>query len=400
MLRLFVKEKSRDRKGAKYKKKNGALSNPISKINDTINMKRRNFFLGFVLLFGMINPEGLAAQRIVQEYKIKNLISDVVIEKFQQINQSVEVYEHREGNRLILVGDSLDILEATKQLELLDARQMMVTIEFMLVEYFHEHNFEWGIDITSGTSGNFGSVNYTPGVQGSNLSFQYNSVAKLTPSFQMNIRALVGNDQAKVLTNPHLVVESGMRANLNIQDRRTIVLETATINGVTTSLQTIEAGISLDITPIPTHDSLIHLTIDGVISEFLPFSNSGEFIVEENSISTQVDVRDGHTLILGGLILEETNTVEGGVPILRNIPLLGNLFKSKREIKNYVERVMYITPYLHPIEDIGRYQDLRKLTPLENEVQTIIEQDPEFLKYENSQKSMRRNRREARKKKD
>jgi type II secretory pathway component GspD/PulD (secretin) len=271
----------------------------------------------------------------------------------------------------------------------------MVTIEFMLVEYFHEHNFDWGIDITSGKTGNFGSANFTPGAQGANLSFLYNAVTKLTPGFQLNLRALVSNGEAKVLTNPHLVVESGRMANLNIQDRRTIVLETATINGVTTTLQTIEAGINLGITPVPTHDSLVHLNIDGRISEFLPFSSSGEFLIEENSITTEVDVRDGHTLILGGLILEETNTVEGGIPVLKRIPLLGNLFKNKREIKNYVERVMYITPYLHPIEDIGRYEELRKMTPLENEVETIIELDPEFLQYEKTKKSVRRNRRAA-----
>lgn len=356
-------------------------------------MKRKHLLIGFVVLLCLTKPPGLAAQRIVEEYKIRNLISDVIIQKFQQINQSVDIYEHKEGNRLIMVGDSLDILLAREQLELLDTKQMMVTIEFMLVEYFHEQNYEWGIDITRGTTGNFGSINYTPGAQGSSLSFLYNSVTKLIPTFEMNLRALVSNGKAKVLTNPHLVVESGKQANLNITDRRTIVLETATINGVTTTLQNIEAGINLSILPIPTHDSLVHLNINGAISEFLPFSNSGEFLIEENSINTEVDVFDGHTLILGGLILEETNTVEGGVPVLKSIPLLGNLFKNKREVKNYVERVMYITPYLHPIEDIGRYEELRKMTPLENEVETIIEQDPEFLQYEKTKKSMRRNRR-------
>lgn len=361
-------------------------------------MKSKHLIVAMMLLSWLIWPEAMAAQRIVQEYKIKNLISDVIIQKFQQINQAVEIYEQKEGNRLIMVGDSADIALAEEQLDLLDAKQMMVTIEFMLVEYFHEHNYDWGIDITNGKSGNFGPTNFTPGAQGSNLSFLYNAVSKLTPSFQVNLRSLVSHDKAKVLTNPHLVVESGKQANLNIKDRRTIVLETATINGVTTNLQTIEAGINLSITPIPTHDSLIHLNISGLISEFLPFSNAGEFLIEENGITTEVDVRDGHTLILGGLILEVTNTVEGGVPVLKNIPLLGRLFKNKREIKNYVERVMYITPYLHPIDGSSRYEQIRKMTPLENEVETIIEQDPEFLKYEKTKKSMRRNRRAARKK--
>ncbi len=359
------------------------------------NLKKiKSICLLFYLLGLSLN---LSAQQTVQEYKIKNLISDVVLQKFEQVNQKVEVYEHKEGNRLIMVGDSSDIALAVQQLEMLDTKQMMVTVEFMLVEYFHEHDFDWGIDITNGTSGNFNGVNYTPGASGKNLTFLYNAVTKLTPNFQFNLKAMVSNDRAKVLTNPHLVVESGKMANLNIKDRRTIILETATINGVTTSLQNIEAGIDLRVTPVPTHDSIIHLQISGVISEFLPFSNSGEFLIEENSITTEVDVRDGHTLILGGLIIENTNILEGGVPILKSIPLLGMLFKNKREIKNYIERVMYITPYLHPITDIGAYQEIRKMTPLENEVEQVIEQDPEFLQYNKSKKTMRKNRKAARK---
>lgn len=338
-----------------------------------------------------------SAQKAVQEYKIKNLLSDVVLQKFEQINQAVQVYEHKEGNRLIMVGDSTDIALAVKQLELLDSRQMMVTVEFMLVEYFHEHDFDWGIDITRGTTGNFNGISYAPGAQEKNLTFLYNAVTKLTPNFQFNLKALVSNDRAKVLTNPHLVVESGKMANLNIKDRRTIVLETATINGVTTTLQNIEAGIDLQVTPVPTHDSLIHLNISGLISEFLPFSNSGEFLIEENSITTEVDVKDGHTLILGGLILEQNNVLEGGVPILKDIPLLGMLFKNKREIKNYIERVIYITPYLHPITDLGSYQQIRQMTPLENEIEKIVERDPEFLQYNKSKKTLRKNRRAARK---
>src|SRR5690606_27987548 len=147
-------------------------------------------------------PLWLSAQQIVQEYKIKNLISDVVFQQFQQINQNVAIYNHKEGNRLILLGDSLDIVTAMKQLELLDTRQLMITIEFMLVEYFHENNFDWGIDITQGTTGNFRDVDFTPGTQGNNLSFIYNALTKLTPSFQVNIRALVANGKAKILTNP------------------------------------------------------------------------------------------------------------------------------------------------------------------------------------------------------
>ncbi len=360
-------------------------------------MKNATLLIAIICSLFWLQPSSqVYGQSIVKEYKIKNLISDVVLRQVQQINQSVSMYEHKEGNRIILVGDSLAIESAIKQLELLDSKQMMITIEFMLVEYFHQNDFEWGIDITRGTSGNFSNASFTPGVNESTNSFLFNAVTKLSPGFQFNLRALVSDDKAKVLTNPHLVVESGKEAELMLKDRRTFVLETATINGITTTLQQIEAGIILNISAVPTHDSLVHLSINGTISEFLPFSNSGEFLIEENSIKTEVDVRDGHTLILGGLIKEQTNIVNGGVPLLKDVPVLGLLFKKKREIKNYVERVMYITPYLHPITELSEYQRIRKLTPLEEKIEQIIERDPEFLKYEKSKKSLRKNRKARR----
>lgn len=346
--------------------------------------------LGCFLLLGFKNV--LPAQQTVVEYKIKNLISDIVLQKFEQIDQDVLILEHKEGNRLVLVGDSIQVEEALLHLNMLDVPQMMISIEFMLVEYFHQRDFNWGIDITNGVSGNFSKIDYTPGASSGELSLMYNAISTLSPNFHVNIRAMVNEDRAKVVTNPHVAVLSGEVANINIIDRRTIVLETATINGVTTTLQNIEAGIQLNVTPVPTHDSLIHLDIAGRVSEFLPFSSSGEYMIEENNIATQVTIQDGQTLIIGGLITEETNVLEGGVPFLRKIPLLGLLFKNKREVKNYVERVMYITPYLHPIENQSEYQYIRKMTPLENTVEQIIEQDPGFLQYDKTKKSMRQNR--------
>lgn len=356
--------------------------------------KLRNPLLLLYVCFGL--PAWLGGQPVVQEYRIQNLLSEVVIEQLKNINSEVNIYDHQEGNRLILTGDSLVVQTALQQLALLDVPQMMVTIEFMLVEYFHENDFEWGIDISNGASGNFNDTKFTPGSSTGELSFGFNAVTKLTPRFHFNLRALINEDRAKILTNPHLVVQSGTQAQLNINDRRKIILETATINGVTTTLQDITAGIQLSVLPVPTHDSLIHLDIQGVISEFLPFSSSGEFLIEENSIQTKVDVRDGETLIIGGLILEETNTLNAGVPVLKDIPLIGLLFKRKREVTNYVERVMYITPYLHPVETLGQYQQLRKMTPFEQQVEQVIETDPGFLQYDTTKKTMRRNRRAAR----
>ena len=65
---------------------------------------------------------------------MKNLISGVVLEKFEQINNDVEIFEHKEGNRLVLVGDSVQIDQAIDELKMLDVPQMMVELRRQIAE--------------------------------------------------------------------------------------------------------------------------------------------------------------------------------------------------------------------------------------------------------------------------
>ena len=89
-----------------------------------IQTMKSTLFLTAILsfLFWLSPPPYLGGQSIVREYKIKNLISGGILQKFQQINQEIEIYDHLEGNRLILVGDSLQIESAMEQLKMLDSR--------------------------------------------------------------------------------------------------------------------------------------------------------------------------------------------------------------------------------------------------------------------------------------
>ncbi|MEM7371416.1 MAG: type II and III secretion system protein [Bacteroidota bacterium] len=329
-------------------------------------------------------------QVIIQEYKVQHLVSEDAMQLLQSVNPEITIINHKGSNRLILKGEFEALDAALRELEILDQEKLMVNIEFMLIEYFHDNEFDWGIDITSGTTGNFGQVSYTPGGQGGDVGFNFNSLAKLAPQFHFNLRALINEDKAKVLTNPHLTVEAGQSANIELQDQRTIQLETATINGVTTTLQDITAGINMTIEPTPTYDSLINLKVTGIVSEFLPFSAAGEFVRENNKIQTIVDLKDGETLIIGGMIQETNNVLEGGFPILKDIPGLGLIFKRKSTVKRYVERVIYITPHILSAGDQLDYDIIKGATELEQRVSDGIETDREFIKYKDTRKAYKR----------
>ena len=332
------------------------------------------------------------AGKAIQAYQAQNMVAGNLLTIFKEVNQEVGVHHDKNNNRLILTGAPEEIDFALQQLDILDEQQKMITVEFMLVEYFHDDEFEWGFDIVNGTSGNFNGSRYTPAAKEGVIEFDFKSVAKLMPEFQFNLQALVNSDKAKIVTNPHLAVEAGEKATIDLKDERTIQLETATINGVTTTLQNISAGIELDIEPTMINDDLIKLRMRGFVSEFLPFSASGEFLREANSIQTVVDVKPGETLIIGGMIKEEYNNLNGGVPILKDIPILGYLFKRKRRIKTYIERVMYITPHINYGNTVEDYQKIREKSQLEKDISEMIERDPNFIKYKKTKKAYKKRR--------
>ena len=69
--------------------------------------------------------------------------------------------------------------------------------------------------------------------------------------------------------------------------------------------------------------------------------------IETNKVNTDVDIKDGETLIIGGLIREDRSRREGGIPVLSKIPILGYLFKGVEDRRDYIETVIYITAYSH-----------------------------------------------------
>lgn len=345
---------------------------------------------------------------LVKDYKIKNLTSTEVLEKFKTMGLSVKAFNDVESNRLILTGDKAEVEAATKVLNFLDEEELMVEIEFMLVEYLHGNDLDWSLDVTQGRFGSFNDISLATG-DNTLLNFVYDGVNRLSPSFKLNLKALAGENKAKILTNPHVTSKGGKEATFKLEENFKVLLENvnALTGAVNQQLQDVNAGINLTVTPTPTHGDLVHLIINGEISQFLTVdlsSNEGAFRTETSTIRTEVDVKNGETLIIGGIIREKDIEIDAGLPWLRKIPVLGYLFKRKRVENEYTERVIYITPRIFKPSEVSReeslerYKVLRGMNDLEKDVETEIETDPGLLKYKRTENAYdRRKERRARK---
>ena len=118
--------------------------------------------------------------------------------------------------------------------------------------------------------------------------------------------------------------------------------------GAGNTYQQLQVGIGLQVTPYINQDGLVVMQIDETIDEIsgsISIQNVGAVpTTTSRKLSAEVAVRDGETIILGGFIRNSDNKTSSGVPILRDIPLLGLLFQSKTDSKDRKELLVMMQP--------------------------------------------------------
>ena len=185
------------------------------------------------------------------------------------------------------------------------------------------------------------------------------------------IKALDKKGLSKTLAEPNLVVKSGERGKFVAGQKIPFVTTTiGTTGGSTATVQFEEVGIKLEFAPILLKDGFISLKIDPVeVSTVDPSTptilSQGQFpIINKRSTSTVVDLKEGESLILSGLISSEASRAISKFPILGDIPILGALFRSKNFQNKETELIVIITPLLKKPIAKGEAPDLKAMTTI------------------------------------
>jgi type II secretory pathway component GspD/PulD (secretin) len=152
-------------------------------------------------------------------------------------------------------------------------------------------------------------------------------------------------------------------------------------------IETVDTGISIKATPHviekdtdKTKDIMLDITIE---SSSLGDSIGGNINKNTNKINTNVIMKNNQTLILGGLFQYTQSNTDGGVPLLKDIPLIGFLFSTKSKLLNKSELVFFITPQIITDDMIVSMQNSNKMHYLNS----LDEQKEMFLKQQNVDKS-------------
>jgi type IV pilus secretin PilQ/predicted competence protein len=255
----------------------------------------------------------------------------------------------------LIIKDTQKSIDRVKELvKIMDLAKPQVMIEAKLVEvgttYSESLGIRWGGTFSSQTfpnnvGGNF-SVN-TPTVGAGPATSNAGGAMNLTighansMSVNLSLSALESIGRSKTLSNPKVLTMDNEAAT--IQQGTTFFIPTVSQSGTQTQSQT--ATLSLTVTPKITPDGFVQLKVNATDNSLQPGTAGATAVVNTKSLTTQALVKNGETLVIGGIYRMDDSETSDGVPILSKIPGLGWLFKTKERVgPNIKELLIFITP--------------------------------------------------------
>ncbi|MBU2436475.1 MAG: hypothetical protein KKE55_02100, partial [Candidatus Omnitrophica bacterium] len=269
------------------------------------------------------------------------------------------------SNQVIVRALSDRLKEAGEIIRKLDKKTKQVLIEARIFKLTLNPRFDMGIDWQKAFSKSskealrsLSLVGSFPIASGISTAAALGTVGKFSAGnisedeFAVEVKALKQVSKVTLLANPRITVANKEEANIHIGDKLAYVTTTTT-TGQTTSttaeaVSFVDVGIKLNVIPIINDEGFVTLKIKPEIS-----SKTGDYttptgnaipLINTTQAETTVVVKDGTTIIIGGLRKNENSHTSKGIPLLMDIPVLGSLFKSKSDSLTKTEIVIFIKP--------------------------------------------------------
>jgi general secretion pathway protein D len=262
----------------------------------------------------------------------------------------------------------------------LDSTPPQVMIQVLLAEVTIDSESTWGMDISVGP---FGGDMYGVRSLGAGASvitaLGVPNLSVSSSDFELLIRALESQGRLEVLSRPQILVNNNELARIQVGENVAIVesVERRDNGNTLANVTREDVGIILNVTPTISADGFVRMDITPTISNLSARTTqvTEDFqapIITKREIETNVRVRDGETVVIGGLLQTTDEERRTKVPLLGDIPFIGEAFKSKRRTHSRTELLVLLTPrVIHGGEDESA--NLRVLT--EREVGRLAKPD-------------------------
>jgi general secretion pathway protein D len=262
----------------------------------------------------------------------------------------VTIVPDERTNSLLIRASQTDFEVLRQAVEQLDIRPLQVLIEVMIVEARHERSFSLGADLVlppqSADKGN-GTVAATSA--GGGLGDLVIHLMNLGHAeIDATLRAAATKGDVQIISRPVLLASNNTEARLLVgsqvpfvQVSRSLPTDTPTRDQV---VQYQDVGTKLTIKPTINQDGYVSLVIQQEVNAATTEVLFDAPVISTREAATQVLVKDGQTIVLGGLRDRQRNANQAGIPVLSRLPIIGGLFGSADRSTSETELYLFLTP--------------------------------------------------------
>ena len=284
----------------------------------------------------------------------------------QPLGQSVDsrIGIDRRLNAIWIKGTPEQIARTKRQIALIDQPVDSVILETEIVELTESGAKAVGIDFANANgqiavatfqSGQYippgeiptggGHFQYPRDVNGNGGSFVGGNFTSV--SLQAAVYAQVSKGQGKIVSKPRIAAQSGSTAKIITGDALPILtaITLSGVNGVSQQVQYVNVGVTLQIAPRISSDGFVTSHVFCVVSSVSGFSQ-GYPTISQREAETSATVGDGDSFVIGGLTQDSVITSQSKVPLLGDIPLIGQAFRTDRKTKSRTELYIIVTPHV------------------------------------------------------
>ncbi len=289
-----------------------------------------------VASYDSLRPKAETPKMICRVFTLKNISPQKAVETISRVIPNAIAVTNDDSKMIVIRGEENDIKDARGIIESIDKKIPQILIEGKVIEVSESGLSDLGV-IWGQEQGSF--------------KFSVDPGGKFTSAnIQGALDLLVAKGKAKVLASPRISALDGKEAEINIGSRIPYAVPAgASSTSNQWTVQYIDAGVSLRILPQVANDGTIISTIKPEVSNVSEWrtTSAGEFpVISTRNASVTVRMNDGETLAIGGLINECERENISGIPVLSEVPLIGQAFRRSVREKTKTDVIFLITPHL------------------------------------------------------
>ena len=244
-----------------------------------------------------------------------------------------------EQNAVVVTAPTQMLAKIGSDLNRVDIPSPQILVEVIAVELTNTTDKSLGITLNNTAHTSVTAVDVPSG------AITYNSIGRLPKNFLLTLQALEQTGKARVRARPQMAVVNGRTAEIFIGAQRFILTQFNGFGQTQTRIQPVDVGVKLSVTPLTGGNGEITTRVAPEVSNITELDlQTGLPVLSTRRADTTVRVKDGETIAIGGLTLNQEQTVNSKIPLFGDIPLIGNLFRSKKKNLVQTELVVFVTP--------------------------------------------------------